>query len=263
MDPAAFLQDRIDSAGRYLLPSVRQLISIDQHNEPEAVGSCVLLWHGGKRYVLSAAHVMDVFVRKPLFIGTATSWHQIVGDFRATSIPTGKTRADDPLDYAFLPVSDEDAAALDGCHFLTADQVALREEILFAPPYRNKYLALGWPLNRLNFVRRERATEPENLAFTGVIAQQSAYIKHARDARHHILIEYDKKGLIGRGGRPQLPPSFDGLSGGGIFTLPGATHVGDVSPPRLVGVTIEIWRADDLYVGTRIDLISAAINAAA
>ena len=52
-------------------------------------------------------------------------------------------------------------------------------------------------------------------------------------------------------------------SGGGIFTLPGVTRLGDVSPPRLVGITIETWPAEDLYVGTRIDLINEAISAAA
>jgi len=212
---------------------------------------------------VSAGHVMDVFIKKPLFVGTASTWHQIIGDFRATTISPGKTREDDPLDYAFLPVSNEDAAALDGCHFLTAEQIALREEIVFAPPFRNKYLALGWPLNRLNFVRKEKATEPENLAFTGVIAPQAAYVRHHRDPRLHILIEFDKKGMIGRGGGPQLPPSFHGLSGGGIFTLPGVTRLGDMSPPRLVGLTIETWPAEDLYVGTRIDLISEALSATA
>ncbi len=262
MDPNTYIHDCVDSAGRYLLPSVRQLISIDEHNEPEPVGSCVLIWHRSKRYLLSAAHVLDVFIKRPLFIGTATKWHQLIGDFRATNTPAGKSREDDPYDYAFLPISGDDAAQLDGCHFLTADQVALGERPVFTPPYRSKYLALGWPRNRLNFKRKERATEPRNVAFTGVIAAEELYTRHSRDPRHHILIEYDPRQMISRAGR-HLPPSFDGLSGGGIFTVPGIQRLGDVSPPRLAGITIELWAANDLYVGTRIDLIHAALDAAA
>src|SRR5712692_5489391 len=100
MDANAFVHDRVHGVGRLLLPSVRQLISIDQHNEPEPVGSCVLIWHGSQRYLLSAAHVMDVFIKKPMFIGTASTWHQIVGDFRASTSPTGKSREEASYDYA-------------------------------------------------------------------------------------------------------------------------------------------------------------------
>lgn len=261
MDPDIFVHDHMATAGRYLLPSVRPLISIDRHNEPEAVGSSVLLWHRGRRYLLSAAHVLDVFKERPLFVGTQTRWHQIVGDFRTTTIPAGGSREDDPYDYGLLAISDDDAAQLDGCRFLTSNQVATEENPEFATPYRSKYLALGWPRNRLNFIRRERATEPTNLAFSGVIAAEGIYKSHGRDWRHHILIEYDPKEMTTRTGQ-QVPPSFDGLSGGGIFTLPGLTRVGDVAPPRLVGITIEVWRDRDLYVGTRIDLIRDALDAA-
>lgn len=236
MDPDIFVHDYMAKAGRYFLPSVRPLISIDRFNEPEAIGSCVLVWHRGHKYVLSAAHVLDVFKDRPLFIGTQSKWHQIVGDFHTTTIPTGKTREDDRYDYGFLSIAEDDAVQLDGCQFLTSDQLALGENPEFAPPYRSKYLALGWPRNRLNFIRRERATEPTNLAFSGVIAAEDIYRIHGRDWRHHILIEYDRKEMTTRTGQQQ-PPSFDGLSGGGIFTLPGLTRIGDVAPPRLVGVT--------------------------
>jgi hypothetical protein len=262
VDFRGFINDRIKTAGRYVIPSIRQLILMDRHGEPGPVGSCVLLWHGGRRYVVSAAHVLDAFVDQPLFIGTATKWHQVIGEFTTTTPPAGKKREHDPHDYGFLEVSEADASQLDGCHFLTADQVARDEQMVFDPPYRSKYMSVGWPRNRLGFNRKERMTEPENIAFTGVIADRAMYVKHDRDPHTHILVEYDRKGMFGFSGDIH-PPSLDGMSGGGVFTMPGLQRVGDVSPPRLVGITIELWADHKLYVGTRIDRIYAAVDAAA
>ncbi len=262
MNPEEFIHEHVASVGRPFLRSVRQLIHIDQHGEPGPVGSCVLLQHDGKKYLISAAHVLDVFKNEPLFIGTATKWHQLVGDFTTTSIEPGKSRDDDPYDYAIFPISEDDAAQIDGCHFLTTDQVALGERAVFNPPYRSKYLALGWPRNRLNFRRKAHLTEPTNVAFTGVIAPEELYKKYNRSPNRHILIEYERKELFSEAGG-HLPPSFDGMSGGGIFTVPGLQRLGDDSPPRLAGITIEVWRERDLYIGTRIDVILAGLDAAA
>ena len=235
---------------------------MDQHDEPDPVGSCVLLQSNGQRYLISAAHVLDNFINRPLFVGTASKWHQLVGEFRITKLEPGTTREDDPYDYGFFPVSESDAAELDGCRFLTADQLALEENPVFDAPYRSKYLALGWPRNRLNLRRKERTTEPQNVAFTGVIAPAEAYASYDRSPSVHILIEYEPKQMSTRAGL-RLPPSFDGMSGGGIFTVPGLQRLGDDSPPRLAGITIEVWRDRDLYVGTRIDVIYGALAAAA
>src|SRR5438876_3274954 len=148
MNPDQFIHDRVRIAGRYILPSVRQLIFITEHGEPEPVGSCALLWHRARRCLVSAAHVLDVFRSHPLSIGTASSWHTLEGEFRATNVPATGKREDDAYDYAFMLLSDRDASALDGCHFLTADQVASGETPIFNGQTRSKYLAIGWPRNR-------------------------------------------------------------------------------------------------------------------
>jgi hypothetical protein len=259
INPNEYLHERVRSAGHYLLPSVRQLISIDAHGEPDPVGSCVLLWYKRERYLISAAHVLDCFVERPLYVGTLTKWHHIQGEFRATNIPTGKTREEDPYDYGFMAINEADTLQLDGCHFLTGDQIATRERQVFGPPYRSKYTALGWPRNRLYFDRKEEITEPETLAYTGVTASPETYRIHERNPRHQLLLEFSPKEVASVAGR-QRPPSFDGLSGGGIFTMPGLQRIGDVSPPRLVGITTEVWAQHDLFIGTRIDLIFAAIE---
>jgi hypothetical protein len=95
-----------------------------------------------------------------------------------------------------------------------------------------------------------------------MIAPAEVYEKYDRSAGVHILIDYEPKQMSTRAGL-RLPPSFDGMSGGGIFTVPGLQRLGDDSPPRLAGITIEVWRDRDPYVGTRIDVIHAALDAAA
>lgn len=261
MDVDAYINDRGKSAAPYLIPSVRQLAVPDIHgDELIAAGSVVLSWYKGSRYLLSAAHVFELYPDRQYCIGTASKWVQLIGDFRVHQVPAAG-RDSDPLDYAFMEVDESFADSLDGCQFLTANQlVATNDPLNFRTGSRSKYLTIGYPLNKLGFSRALRATQPKNLFFVSLLAPQTAYAKTKLLPSTHILVEFDRK-QVSVAGVSQQSPKVEGLSGGGMFRMPGVERIGDVTPPRLAAITTERDKINDLMVGVRIDVILAAIDA--
>ncbi|MGD0992895.1 MAG: hypothetical protein ABR998_10530 [Gemmatimonadales bacterium] len=263
IDAAEYLEARADSATAYLRPFVRPLMTLDRHGEPDPAGSGVLLWHRGQRYLISAAHVFDVFQTSALLLGTDSKWKQLTGQYRASPVAPGARRESDSADFAFLPVSEMDAGELDGCQFLTGSQTLLRETVAFDPPRRSKYLAIGYPINRFNFDRKHNATVPLLGRVISTTATREEYAAHRRSPETHVLMQLEHKGAHARGGTLGRLPKLEGMSGGALATMPAITRLADPSPPRLVGLVTEYWAAHDLLVGIRIDIVLNAIEAAA
>jgi len=160
-----------------------------------------------------------------------------------------------------MRLGDDDADALDGCAFLTEQQIRADEELVCDGVYRNKYLGIGWPNNRVNYDKRKRVTNPKNLVLTGALASRAEHARRRLPCEVHVVIEFPKHELRGPNRKHgEKPPSFKGLSGGGIFSMPGLQRLGDPSPPQLVGVSVEWSASRGQYVGTRISVVLAAID---
>lgn len=260
MDVNEFISDRMAGAAPYLLPSVRQLAVLSAHgDEMIAAGTVVLVWYRGSRYLLSAAHVLELYPERPYLVGTATAWVPINGAFRVLPMPKGG-RANDPFDIAFRKVDADFAQSLDGCEFLTADQIATHDVLTFGSPFRSKYLVIGFPRNKLGFSRASRATFPKNLFFVGALSPKADYARTRFAPESHIVTEFDRKQVFVEGAL-QRAPMVEGLSGGGMFRFPGIERVGSASPPTLAAITIEHDPRHRLMIGTRIDVFFSAIDA--
>ena len=260
MDAQKYIHDRMDAAGTYLLPSVRQLGAQESPDgRLKAAGSVVLMWYRGKRFLLSAAHCVEAFAADHgLFVGTQTKWVQIDGPFRVPMPPPGG-RSKDIYDFAFREVTEAFSAQLDGCTFLTARQVALSDTPKFDGFDRSKYLALGFPQNRLRYDVGSRTTFPKSMVFTGAIASEGEHTTLGLHPRSHVVLEYDADAVWSRDGLKQSP-SVTGLSGGGMFRMRSIEHIGDVSPPELAAISIEHRKRHKVMIGVRIGVICSAID---
>ncbi len=254
MDVGKFVSDRIKGASEPLLPSVRPLMVPDEHGDPLPAGSAVLIWHRGKRYLVSAAHVLDEYEDREYYLGTESDWVSIPGPFVVT-----KYREDDLMDFGFRLVEDELAEKLDGCHFLTANQIGEKDEPDFRPPNRSKYLAIGYPLNRFEYRWRDQVTTPKNLSYLNTAAQLKLYSDLGVTPKTHVLIDFDHKAVVGPKGVQQAP-KLTGMSGGGIFVVPGLRKPGIVALPQFVGVTFQQREDKKLLIGIRIAVLLQAIE---
>lgn len=227
-----------------------------------AAGSCVLLWHRGQRYLVTAAHVANDWEGRSLFVGTQSAWREHASGFVAFNEKLIGQRNADTFDFAFVAVSDAFAASLDGCHFLHASEVVTNILLYFKPPNRSQFFALGWPLNKFNLNVGAKTTEPEFVIYSGNVVPPETYalVKDV-DLRpgHHIAIEYDANEAVGPGGL-QIPPKVIGMSGGGMFDFPAMERLNDLRPPRLAGITFRRDPIAGVMVSVRIDHVLAAID---
>lgn len=250
------IQEITKNAGNGVLPAVRQLAVPDSTGDKLIpAGSAVLIWHRGSRFVLTAAHVVNLYPDCSYYLGTDTSWVDIGRTF---TMPR-EQRDQDFFDFAFHRVDDVTAAKFDGCAFLTADNVITRDEPVFQPPYRSKYFAVGYPLNRFEMDAKRKVTTPKTLMYTGAIATPQQYLAAKRDPRQHIVLDFKSRAVIGPKG-VQRSPKLSGLSGGGLFTLPAMQHLGDPRNPQLAGLTIEQVPEQRVLIGIRIEFVHAAID---
>jgi hypothetical protein len=253
-----YIQARAGTAIAALLPSVRPLAVPDPSGlEPIPAGSAVLLWHRGNRYVVTAAHVVELYRNSAYYMGPEGPWVELPMPF-VVSVAKDATRKDDHFDFAFQRIDDTLADQLSGCVFLTANQIETHDNVQFGTP-RAKYLALGWPLNRIEYKRYSNTTRLKNLSYIGGIASLQEYRTAKLVPKTNVVIDFDYQNVVGRSGL-HTAPSVEGLSGGGMFRFRSVERLGDVSPPKLAAITIEQRRRERLMVGVRIDVVLAAID---
>jgi hypothetical protein len=251
--------DRIGTrVSELVAPSVRLLIVPDARGEPEAAGSCVLIWHRGVRYVVTAAHVVDYVSGRRLHVGTATTFVPLPAPFLLTPPPVGQSREEDILDYAFRAVSEEEAAQLDGCQFLPASQIAERDIPQFTEP-RTGYLALGYPLNRFKHRPGSGHSRGETLPYAGTISPLDKYAQLKLQPYSHVALQFPHNATFSRDGKGPSP-KMNGMSGGGIFRYPPLERSPLIALPSLAAITIEQRMAERVIIGVRIGLILAAID---
>ena len=75
----------------------------------------------------------------------------------------------------------------------------------------------------------------------------------------HVLIDLDHSAVVGSKGVQQAP-KLTGMSGGGIFVVPGLREPGIVALPQFVGITTEQRKSKKLLLGTRIAVLLQAIE---
>jgi hypothetical protein len=120
---------------------------------------------------------------------------------------------------------------------------------------------LGYPLNRFEMNKVQKITTQKNILYTGAIASPEQHRLAKRDPRQHIVLEYKSRAVVGPKGI-QRSPKLSGLSGGGLFTLPGVQRPGDLQLPQLAGVTIEQIPEQRVLIGVRIEVVRSAIDKA-
>lgn len=123
--------------------SVRPIYGVDRNDKPSHIGSCFLLEFKDKKYLITAAHVVDHSEKTTLRVGGTTGLVILEGDFFMTEAPE-EIRDNDHYDFAWINVSDEFLSSL-------GDIVIIRESDI-APrlsDYKGRvYLCLGYPRSK-------------------------------------------------------------------------------------------------------------------
>ena len=206
---------------------------------PKLCGSGVLLEKNGLVYLCTAAHVLldngaNCVLETPVRTSEVnSSWMTITGEVLCSSPKKH--------DVAVLCMGNVSDGIFDGVGKkpLPIERTASNEE----DRYSKRYVIVGYPASRTKYYKGGDFKVPPNLSLC-MPQDKRFYDEFSLDPKLRVAVKYGKKinfdGSIGRSPRP------DGMSGGGIWSIPIESGKMNVRERRLVGILTNQnsrWRA--------------------
>jgi hypothetical protein len=226
-----------------------------QQGEPCPVGSGVLVAAAGRKWIVTAAHVLDEAEFGNLYLGGKRDLLILEGEFfRSSPPPTG--RIDDLIDMGYICVDSLSDALSKDFGFLPESLIETTHET----EEGKNYLFTGYPHKGVKLKKPERKISPLLHSFESRGIELHRYRTMGLDPRIHISIDFDSRQAKNRNGRLETPKDQRGTSGGGVWIgVPGTGAAHDVSP-RLVGLVVEHRSREKALVATKIGPLISKIR---
>ena len=183
---------------------------------------------------------------------------ELHGTLHATAMPPSGNREDDRVDVAALELSPAEVAAIDDAHFLSLEDLDLRDH----SAARRPYVLIGFPGAKQRRQLPDTAFKMEIIPYTSFEADVSDYDNVGLNRDGHLLIKFDKKNSRGTDGKVATPPDPQGESGGGIWRIDDVTSpISESTSIPLVGIFIEHQpRKAKALIATRIQFHLALLK---
>ena len=244
---------RADLLAQRIRLAVRPLYRIEGKRLPHLVGCSVLLRVADRRFLLTAAHVLDEF-GKHIHVMSPPTFGGLTGAHHSNARPRRKDREDDPLDAGvFAQMPGSEVSELEG-HYLTVDDI----DVNSWPSEGQPHLMIGFPASRSNRVAGKTVT-PDWLTYVAEEASPDTYRKRHLSPIRNLILDFD----IARARRPDgtevRGPSFNGVSGTGIWRFASRDDPINAASEKLVAIFTAY--EDELLFATRLALHIALIAA--
>ena len=210
--------------GDRMYHTVLPIIGADERGRHDAIGSGILIAFGARRFLATAAHVLEhndehgspdpLWKATTLYLGNPGHPHvRLLGE---------APKANDPADVGMVELSDETMAELQNCHFLNADQdfsaASANSQFAVAIGYQNR---ASKPNDDLKTVKHE----PLIFSNSG---------SHRKGIHIFLPMDWTK---VRDGDQIRSIGKLHGISGGGLFWLSTLTDPESIDP--LAGIIIE------------------------
>jgi hypothetical protein len=257
---------RLDYLDRVLAPIISRmsrssvpLCNVKGDQLPTAGGSGVLLHVGKRRYLITAAHVVDAAIEGRVFAAIMGANFVEVGSRKRWRTKRRDGATEDRTDLAIIDLDGLPEGVVAAVTFLDLEDLAPYYET-DEREISTAFLAIGYP----------RSKQPKSLDGIHYRALSYSFVSHREalpekvsvgaDPLLHIAIGYDKLGFEGIEPTSQMPKP-EGCSGGGLWMIPKAM-TSDAPMPKLVGIMIEnIPRPYDVILASRIWNIVGGLRA--
>ncbi len=251
---AARLHDTVAGIANPLLDAVCPIYRSGKRGEPVLEASSVLTKIGSRHFFLTAAHALAHIPGEPLSIGGAEKIIDIGGEFYRTAPPTGSS---DLFDLAVFPLSTTHVAELGRSRFIDLAEMDPNERTDYRPRVGSCYLPLGYPAKKQPRLRDgQMVAVPMMPVLKAADPQKYDELGFSRDS--HLLLEFERRRMR-RGTAEITAPMPKGLSGGGIWCIPGLATLAP-GPARLVAIFTEYHeRHHQTVVGARVGACLALI----
>jgi len=246
-------------------PSVRAMLYSKDGRNPEIVGSCTLLQIDGRRFVVTAAHLLDGLETHEIYVSgsVGTEPVQIIGMTYSTASPP-QGRDHDKIDIGFWGIEEPLAEKLGAVSFIVSNRFSLNRA-----PFENRmFVALGYPVSRnkrnIDHVRKSIKTTLSK--YTAELDCDPSVPKaFGVSGNDHLFLKHHKYSETATGEKQRTFKPV-GLSGGPLIDLGNfATldrYASDTTISGYVsGMIIERFAKHKVLVATRIHRIVEAIMA--
>ena len=219
-----------------LLRYVHPIYTLNDREEPTALGSSVLLRRQRQLYLATAAHVIEHNKATPGEEGSSLYVGGLRGELRLLQAEFRTN--EEPADLAVAPLTGDLAEAWDLLPALDVNAQIATDET------SGLHLVLGYPTRRRAFNLDRATNRVHHEAF------KYAQVRHENkaDGKHRFSLRMDHA-HVRSGDKAQSAPSPRGVSGGGVFCL-------STSEPVLAGILIEYVRGTRLVATKSSRLIS-------
>jgi len=229
---------------------------IYRDEQPDRIGSCVLVRLDSEFYAFTAAHVIRDAGSARLFAPSEGRG----GKLKLLPPCTAHLRSaggNNDLDVGVLALPARRLGAFQHHVFLAGAEIDQEDRPDDKDDLRSFYLVLGYSASRtqVKVSRTERRIHQQSFRLSTQPVDAAEYLHEHMSKSHHILPDFDHKEIRVEG-RRATPPKLQGVSGGGIFQISRKAMRGP-----LVAIATENRQRSRLIVGTRIKHFLAIVRA--
>lgn len=204
MNPYARVAAALQERAEQWVSSTSPIYARDEDGGLQCVGTGIFLEHRDKAFVVTASHVLTHYI---------DSDELLIGHVRQFSINQRyfRSREEDSYDVAFVPLTAEQRALLEGVRFVTSGDMAPIERNV-----QSNYI-VGY---RADDNEAEEGQAEVIASWTGYAAMSAppeTYRDRGVNNPSRLLLTFDRRGLLGGDGPVDGEPEPQGLSGSGVW----------------------------------------------
>ena len=238
-----------------LLSFTVPIYQANSRDEPEVVGSAVLIALNGIRFLLTAGHVLDLWHSGQLAVGVAPEFLTLAGQPTRLRSRGSTTPEEDRIDVGIVRLGGGPWDALELDRFLPWSSL----DTDIPRVARHTYALVGFPhsVNR-KAIQGDRI-KAAAYRMAGLESEMEAYSAEAVDPEHNVMVGFEKDAMWGRDGQRTAPDLY-GASGSGLWRF-GRRIRTSKTAPVLSAIATE-WHAKGRHryvLGTKITLILGAL----
>jgi hypothetical protein len=218
-------------------------------------GSGLLLRIGRRYFLISAGHVFDR-TRHPVYLLGKHDENLRLVERAETTIDPAAQQPGQTMDLGYLQLARSEAETMGLENFLQPSNLIPRD----AAAPRRWYLATGYPDKYQQRDLGRRLFRLQDIYYGSVEVRDPIYSRLGLSRDLHILIRFDRR-TIETPTSFGAPPSFRGMSGGGVWRLNPLEQYREDNKPMLAGIIIEQpARHKKVLLAHRIELVLAGIR---
>ncbi|SKC99393.1 hypothetical protein SAMN05445504_7721 [Burkholderia sp. CF099] len=254
-----FINDLYVAADATFAPAVYPIYGFVEGADPVVIGTCFAIEYRGRKFLVSAAHVIDDHRKATLALAPVRGGEPITveGQFYIVN-PGDKLREDDPFDFAWHELTTEEALKIDCIpeRNLEDDRTSGGGTCL--------YIAMGFPASKNKKIspanRAKRLLVPNRARYMNVETDATEYFEFREmSSETHIAIERENRSHS-LDGVEENTIGHKGLSGGPLINTGARLNPASLGRPKVSGILIENDEKRKIIVALRLSVVLRHID---